>query len=67
MRRRRRFTWWPLAWRSTLDRELAENRLLLEALRDANMELARHRTLVARIKSPQTRDLTLAQIDGRIH
>ena len=44
---------WPFVLRSTHDRMARENFNLRGAIRSANEELARHRTLIAALKSGQ--------------
>lgn len=37
---------WPLVWHSTYDRLRTERNVLLDALREANNELRKHRKLI---------------------
>lgn len=45
---------WPLMWKSTADEIRLENYTLRDALRNANEELRKHRTLIAGLRTGQT-------------
>ncbi len=47
--------WWPLVTRRRLERAQRENYTLRDALREANAELLKHRTLIAGLRSGDAR------------
>lgn len=48
------FDWWPLMWKSNHEEVRRENYTLRDALRSSNQELAKHRRLIAGLRSGQT-------------